>query len=102
MGAPTDAGFGAEGSHVTGAVADDGESFLGDRSEYQLSHFPVGQDFSRLRVDHFGDKMVFENVESVSPLEALDGNPWADDFAQPVDVEGIEVELSLDFVAHVL
>jgi len=102
MGASADAGLEAERGHVTGTIADDGESFLGDGSEHQFSHFAMGQDFTRLRVHHFRDEMVLEDMEAVAPLETLDGDSRADHLAQPINVEGLEVELALDFVAHVL
>ncbi len=64
-----------------------------------LPLFSVGKHAARLRIDDLGIEVVLEDVKPVLLL-ALGCHTRADDLGKPVDVDGEQVELFLDLLAH--
>ena len=91
-----------QGGDVPGPIADDRKSFLGDGGKHQFPGFPVGQDLAAVGVDDFGNKMIFEDVQSLFGFVAFDGHPRPHHFAQAVNVNRRQIELLFDFVTHTL
>ncbi|ANT65102.1 hypothetical protein Ptc2401_01332 [Prosthecochloris sp. CIB 2401] len=88
-----------EPGEVAGAVAQEREGFFADGGEDEFTELAVGEDFAGIGVDDFGDEVVFEDVHALLGW-AFHGDTGADDFAEPVDVEGFDAEEFLDFLAH--
>src|SRR3989304_8264142 len=102
MGPPAFAGLGVENRYIPGTVAEQGESFLGNGREDELPFFPVGQDLASLGVNNLGNEMVLENMETLFGLNTLNAHPGPDHFAQPVNVDRLDVEFSLNLIPHFL
>src|SRR5574343_1586704 len=91
-----------QAGQVAGAVADDREGLLGQRSENQFALFAVGQHFAGFRIDDLGVEMVFPDHRAILGLDAFAGDARPHHFGQAVDVDGVEAQLALDLAAHAL
>ena len=54
-----------QSGQVPGSVANDGQRFLGERGENQLTFFTVRQHFARDRIDDLRVEVVFPDMQPV-------------------------------------
>ena len=102
MGPSALAGLGGEHRDIPGAVAQDGEGFLGQGGEHQFPFLAVGQGQAAVLIDAFHQEVVFPHMQALAGDIAFDGDAGAHHFGQAVDVDGIDAETGLDFIAHFL
>src|SRR6266850_2664769 len=88
-------GAGQQARQVPGAIADDGQRFLGERGEYQLAFLAVGKRLAARRVHHLGIEVVFPDSEAVLRLDALLRHARSDHLGQAVEVDRLERKPSL-------
>ena len=101
MGAAAGAGGAVQHTDVPGAVANQGEGFLGDGGEYQFPLGAIGKNLASVRVNDLRDEMVLTNVHSVL-VTALVGNARAGELCQAIDVIGLNAQFVLNVLAHLL
>jgi pyruvate-ferredoxin/flavodoxin oxidoreductase len=69
-----------QGGQVPGAIADQGDGFLGQSGDDQFAGFARRQRFARFRVNDFAQEMVFHEVQTVLGLVAFDAHARPHDF----------------------
>jgi hypothetical protein len=77
----------------------EGEAFLGDRGEHQLSLLPRPLHRERCRVDHLGDEVVLVHVQAASG-RAFEGDAGAEHLGEPVVVHGRDAQARLQLLAQ--
>ncbi|MCY1227338.1 hypothetical protein D9M72_396030 [compost metagenome] len=96
-------GAGQQAREVLGAVADDGQRFLGQRGEHQFAVFAVAQHLRGVeRVNDLGTEVVLPDVAAVLGFHGFAGHAGTHDLGEPVDVAGLDVHGHFEFVAHFL
>ena len=84
------------------AIADDREGLLCQGGKDQFSLFTDRKRIKGVTVHDLGQEMVFKDVQAVLSLNALRGHTRPDDFAQAVNINGLDIEFFLKFRAHLL
>src|SRR5262249_46355585 len=85
-GATAETGAGFEGGDVAGAVADEGEGFLGQGGEDELAFLTGGKGLAGFGIDDLGEEVVFLDVRPSPALGAFGGDARSDDLRETVHV----------------
>ena len=102
MGPTADAGFSDDPGNIPGSVADQRDTFLGDRGNDQFALFAVRQHLTGFRIDNFRDEMILPDMQTGLGLAALDADAGTEDLREPVHVDRLEVECGLNLATHLL
>ena len=87
---------------VTRAVTNDGQRFLGQAGEHQLTHFTIGHRLAGFGVDDLRVEVVFPDGWAVLGLDAFAGHTGAHHFGQTVNVHCIDACALFNRTAHVV
>ena len=91
-----------QASEVTGAVADDGQRFLGQRGEDQLAQFTIGQQRASLRIDDLRVEVVLPDRRTILGFDAFARYTRPHHLTQTIDVDRLQARALLDRAAHVV
>ena len=101
MGPAAGAGFGGQHANIPGPVPEQGEGLLGDGGKYQFALGAFGKHLAGDGIDDLGDEVVLVDVHP-RLLGALVADPGAAELCKTIDVVGLDPQLALDILAHLL
>ena len=82
-------------------VADQRNPLLGQGGEHQLAGHAVAHGLQGLRVHDLRQEMILVHMQPAVQV-AVRGHAWAHDLAEAVDIVGLDAQLLLDLVPHLL
>ena len=100
MRAPAFAALARQVRDVARAVAQHRQRLLGQRRDHELARLALGRRLSAVGIDYLEQEVVLPAVQARLGLFALGGDPGPEDFGQAVDVDRLQAETGLDFLAH--
>ena len=93
---------GSKPGEIAGAVTDHRHGLLGEVVNTNSPSLAVGQHVADDRIDDLRVEVVLPDVQPVLGLDTLVRHARAHHLGQPVDVDGVHVELLLHLASHVV